>query len=144
MKKALNVLLGVLMAVTVALLAWALVSEHPNGATSDPSISWNIIWGYILFCGALVSALFCALWGMVKNPSGIKGTILALLLIVVVVGASYFISAGHTVNIIDLQNGGFFEHSVTVITETSIIVTYVAFVAAFVTAIGTEIYRAFK
>lgn len=57
---------------------------------------------------------------------------------------SYFYSAGHTVNIIDLQTGGFFDRGATVLTETSVIVTYVAFVAAFLTAIGTEIYRAFK
>ena len=59
-------------------------------------------------------------------------------------GVSYFISAGHTVNIVDLQNNGFFGHSETVITETSILVTYVAFVAAFVTAVATEIWGAFK
>lgn len=145
MKKVLNILLGVLMAITVALMIYALVSSHSdNPAVYDASISLNIIWGYILVLLAVASAVFCAVWGMVQNPKGIKGTLLSLLLILVVVGAAYFYSAGHTVNIIDLQNGGFFDHSVTVLTETSIIVTYVAFVAAFLTAIGTEIYRAFK
>ena len=47
-------------------------------------------------------------------------------------------------NIIDLQNNGFFGHGETVITETSILVTYVAFVAAFLTAIVTEIRGALK
>ena len=65
-------------------------------------------------------------------------------LIIVVVGVSYFYSAGLTVNIIDLQNNGFFSHGETVITETSILVTYVAFIAAFLTAVATEIWGAFK
>ena len=47
-------------------------------------------------------------------------------------------------NIVDLQNNGFFGHGETVITETSILVTYVAFVAAFLTAVVTEIWGAFK
>ena len=52
--------------------------------------------------------------------------------------------SGHTVNIVDLQTNGFFGHGETVITETSILVTYVACVAAFVTAVATEIWGAFK
>jgi len=93
---------------------------------------------------AIAAALFCAIFGMIQNPAGIKGTIISVALILVIVGASYAYSASHTVNIIDLQNNGFFGHGETVITETSILVTYVAFVAAFLTAIVTEIRGAFK
>jgi len=145
MKKALNILLGVLMAITVALLVYALVSPHPtNAAEFDPSISLNLIWGYALFVFAIAMAIFCAIFGMIKNPAGIKGTILSLALIIVIVGVSYFYAAGHTVNIVDLQNNGFFGHGETVITETSILVTYVAFAAAFVTAVVTEVWGALK
>ncbi|MEG1673288.1 MAG: hypothetical protein RRZ83_07285 [Alistipes sp.] len=145
MKKALNILLGVLMAITVVLLVYALASPHPeNPAAFDPSISLNIIWGYILVVGAIAAAIFCAVFGMIQDPRGIKSSILSVLLIVVIVGAAYFYSAAHTINIPDLQTGGFFDQASTVLTETSILVTYVAFVAAFLTAIGTEIYRAFK
>jgi len=139
MKKILNILLGILMAVTVALLIYAVATGG-----SEAAISLNLIWGYALFVFAIAAALFCALFGMIKNPAGIKGTILSLALILIVVGVSYFYAAGHTVNIVDLQNNGFFAHGETVITETSILVTYVAFVAAFVTAIVTEIWGAFK
>ena len=79
-----------------------------------------------------------------KNPAGIKGAILSLALVIIIIGVSYFYSAGHTINIVDLQNNGFFGHTETVITETSILVTYVAFAAAFVTAVVTEIWSAFK
>ena len=139
MKKILNVLLGILMAVTVALMGYAIATGG-----SDAAIGANLIWGYFLFVFAIAAALFCALFGMIENPAGIKGTILSVLLILVVVGVSYFYASGHTVNILDLQNNGFFSRGETVITETSILVTYVAFVAAFVTALVTEVWGAFK
>lgn len=139
MKKILNILLGVLMAITAVLLVYALVTGG-----SDASISLNLVWGYFLFVFAIAAAVFCAVFGMIKNPAGIKGTILSLGLIVVIVGVSYFYSAGHTVNIIDLQNNGIFDQGETVITETSILVTYVAFVAAFLTAVATEVWAVFK
>ncbi len=139
MKKILNILLGFLMAVTVALLVYAVATGG-----SEAAISLNLMWGYFLFVFAIAAALFCALFGMIQNPAGIKGTILSVLLILIVVGVSYFYAAGHTVNIVDLQNNGFFSRGETVITETSILVTYVAFAAAFVTAVVTEIWGAFK
>ncbi|MEG0789512.1 MAG: hypothetical protein RSB23_04310 [Alistipes sp.] len=144
MKKALNILLGVLMAITVVLLVYALVSPHPEGVFDDPSISLNIIWCYFLLVFAIGAALFCALFGMIQNPAGIKGTIASLGLIIVIVGVAYFISAGHSIQIPNLASGGVFSAGETVLTETSIIVTYVAMVAAFVTAVATEIYGALK
>ena len=140
MKKILNILLGILMAITVVLLVYAIAM----GENSDAAISLNLVWGYFLFVFAVAAALFCAIFGMIQNPAGIKGTILSLALIIIVVGVSYFYAAGHTVNIVDLQTNGFFGHGETVITETSILVTYVAFVAAFLTAVVTEIWGAFK
>ena len=123
MKKILNILLGILMAITVVLMVYAIATGG-----SDASISVNLMWGYFLFVFAVAAAIFCAVFGMIQNPAGIKGTILSLALIIVIVGVSYFYSAGHTVNIV----------------ETSILVTYVACVAAFVTAVATEIWGAFK
>ncbi|MDE6446455.1 MAG: hypothetical protein K2L06_06315 [Alistipes sp.] len=139
MKKILNILLGVLMAVTAILMIYAVATGG-----SEAAVSLNLIWGYFLFAAAIAAAIFCAIFGMIKNPAGIKGTIVSVALILIIVGVSYFYSASHTVNIIDLQNNGVFSHGETVITETSILVTYVAFVAAFLTAIVTEIRGAFK
>ena len=139
MKKIFNILLGVLLVITIALMVYAIATGG-----SEAAISANLMWGYFLFAFAVASAIFCAIFGMIKNPAGIKGTLLSLLLIVVIVGVAYFIAAGHTVQIPDLANNDFFGHSETVLTEASIIVTYVAMAAAFLTAIGTEIWRAFK
>lgn len=139
MKKVMNILLGVLMVITIVLLVYAIATGG-----SEAAISVNLMWGYFLFVFAIAAALFCAIFGMIQNPKGVKGAILSLALVIVVVGVSYFYSASHTINIVDLQNNGFFGHPETVITETSIIVTYVAFAAAFITAVVTEIWGAFK
>ena len=139
MKKIFNILLSVLLVITIVLLVYAIATGG-----SEAAISANLMWGYALFVFAIASALFCAIFGMIQNPKGIKGAILSLALIIIIVGVSYFYSAGHTINIVDLQNNGFFGHTQTVITETSIIVTYVAFVAAFLTAIATEIWSVFN
>ncbi|MFR4236270.1 MAG: hypothetical protein ACLT1W_08240 [Alistipes onderdonkii] len=138
MKKILNIILGILMAITVVLMVYAIATGG-----SDASISVNLMWGYFLFVFAVAAAIFCAVFGMIQNPAGIKGTILSLALIIVIVGVSYFYSAGHGEHP-STSNNGFFGHGETVLTDTSILVTYVALVAAFVTAIATEIYGAFK
>lgn len=139
MKKALNILLGILMAIMVVLMLYAIATGG-----SEAAISLNLIWAYFLLVFAICAALFCAIFGMIQNPAGIKGTMLSVGLIIIIVGVAYFISASHTVEIPDLASGGIFEAGETVLTETSILVTYVAMVAAFVTAIATEIYGAFK
>ena len=139
MKKALNVLLGVLMVVTVGLTAYAIAAGG-----SDAAISLNLIWGYCLMIGAVVAAVGGAIYSTLKSPAGAKMSILSVVLILAIVGVAYFISAGHTVQIVDLQNNGYFPHVDTVITETSILVTYVAFAAVIVTALVTEIWAAFK
>ena len=139
MKKALNVLLGVLMVVTVGLTAYAIAAGG-----SDAAINLTLIWGYILMVSAVAAAVLGAIYSTLKSPAGAKMSILSVVLILAIVGVAYFISAGHTVQIVDLQNNGYFPHVDTVITETSILVTYVAFAAAVVTALVTEIWAAFK
>lgn len=139
MKKILNILLGVVLLVTVILTVYAIVAGGSNEA-----INLNLIWGYILLAGAVVTALFSAVWSMVNSSKGIKGTLLSTLLVVVIVLAAYLIARGHTIEIPDIANGGFFPHPETAITEASILVTYVALGAAVLTAIFTEIYKAFK
>ena len=139
MKKIMNVLLGILMAITVVLLVYALATGGSNAA-----INLNLIWGYFLFVFAIAAAIFCALFGMIKNPAGIKGTIISLALILVVDGIAYFYSDSHAIHISNLADGGIFDAGETVVTETSIIVTYFAMAAAFLTAVTTEIWSAFK
>ena len=145
MKKWFNILLGVLLAITVALMAYAVATApHEPGVQADTAISLCLYWGYFLLVFGVFMAIFCAFFGMVQNPSGIKYVGGAAVLIVVIVGAAYFISAGHTILIPNLADGGYFDHTETVISESCILVTYVAFVAALVTTLCTEVWRAFK
>lgn len=139
MKKVLNILLGVLMVVTVALLAYAIVTGG-----SEAAVSLNLIWGYALLLAGVGAAVIGAIYNMVQSPAGAKSSLLSFVLILIVIGVAYFVSAGHTVNIVDLQNNGFFDHTETVITETCVLVSYVAFAAAVLSALVTEVWAAFK
>ena len=127
------------MVITVALTAYAIAAGG-----SDAAISLNLIWGYALLIGAVVAAVGGAIYSTLKSPAGAKMSILSVVLILVVVGVAYFISAGHSVQIVDLQNNGYFAHGETVITETSILVTYVAGAASILVALVTEIWGIFK
>ena len=67
MKKILNILLGVLMAITVILMIYAIATGG-----SDAAISMNLVWGYFLIVFAILSALFCAVFGMIKTRQASK------------------------------------------------------------------------
>ena len=140
MKKILNILLVVLIAVTVALLVHAIATGG-----SETAISLNLIWGYVLLVGAALSVVYCAVKGMVKNPAGIKKTIASVAIIVVVVGAAVAYALSNAGLAIPNSAGGVFDDPFElVVTESSIIVTYVAFVATVIAAVFSEIRNAFK
>ena len=141
MKKFVNALLIVLLVVTVVLVACAVFSspENINGA-----VSLNLIWGYILLCTAIVAALGCACWGLIQNPAGLKSSLVSLVVVAAVILVSYFVSAGHDIQIVDLQSGGYFPHKDTVIAETGIWIALVAGAGAVLSAIYSEIANALK
>lgn len=140
MKKALNILLGVLLAITVVCLGYAIATGGSNAA-----INLNLIWGYFLLVFAIASAVFCAVVGMIKSPTGIKGAIVSIVLILAVIGVSYFVANGHNYEIIDLQNNSIFDRPSTVIADTCInVAVWFAIPAALVVALVTEIWSLFK
>ena len=140
MKKIWNILLVVLIAVTVALLVYAIATGG-----SETAISLNLVWGYVLLVGAALSVVYCAVKGMVKNPAGIKKTIASVAIIVVVVGAAVAYALSNAGLAIRNSAGGVFDDPFElVITESSIIVTYVAFVATVIAAVFSEIRNALK
>ena len=53
MKKFMNILLGILMAITAVLLGYALADGG-----SEASIGLNLMWGYFLFVFAIAAAIF--------------------------------------------------------------------------------------
>ena len=140
MKKFLNILLGLLFAVTAAMVGWAVVSGG-----SDVAIIWNLVWGYALLVGALVSVLWAALKGTITNPAGLKKTLLAVVLVVVVVGAALFIALGHDGLVIPNSAGGVFDDPFElVISEVGILVTYVVAAASIVVTLYTEVRNLIK
>ncbi|MFI3292160.1 MAG: hypothetical protein SNG27_01340 [Rikenellaceae bacterium] len=139
MKNILNILLGIMLVATVGLAIYAGVS---GGA--DAAIGLNLMWAYALLAAGLVAAVICAFAGMATSTEGLKGTIISLVLGIAVIGASYYIASGHSIQIVDLSTGGFFPADDTVITEASVLVTYVVFGASVLVAIVTEIWGALK
>ena len=148
MKKALNILLIALLAITVVLCAWAIAatpstSMAPSAAECG-AVAMTLVWGYILFAGAIAAALCCAAWGMVQNPSGIKSTLLAAGLAVVVVVASYLIAKGAPAKIPNLEDGGYFADGEALLSSASIWVVYFCMAGAILTAIWSEVTGALK
>ena len=140
MKKFLNILLGLLFAVTAALVGWAVVSGG-----SEVAISWNLLWGYALLVTAVVSVILAALKGTITNPAGLKKTLLAVVIVVVVVGASLFIALGHDGLVIPNSAGGVFDDPFElVISEVGLVVTYVVAAASIVVTLLTEVRNLIK
>ena len=140
MKKILNILLGLLFAVTAAMVGWAVVSGG-----SEVAISWNLVWGYALLVGAIVCVLWAAVKGTITNPAGLKNTLLALVVVVVVVGAALFIALGHDGLVIPNSAGGVFDDPFElVISEVGILVTYVVAAASIVATAFVEVRNLVK
>ena len=136
----LNILLGLLFAVTAAMVGWAVVSGG-----NEVAISWNLVWGYALLVGAVLGVLLSAIKGTITNPAGLKKTMLAIVLVVVVVGAALFIALGHDGIVIPNSAGGVFDDPFElVISEVGILVTYVVAAASIVVTLSTEVRNLFK
>ena len=140
MKKMLNILLGLLFAVTAAMVGWAVVSGG-----NEVAISWNLVWGYALLVVAIVSVLLSAIKGTITNPAGLKKTLLAVVLVVVIVGAALFIALGHDGLVIPNSAGGVFDDPFElVISEVGLLVTYAVAAASILATVVAEIRNVLK
>ena len=140
MKKLLNVLLVALFVITLALVGWAVVSGG-----SEVSISWNLMRGYALLVVAIVSVLCAAIKGTITNPAGLKNTLIAVVLVVVVVGAALGLALSHDGLTIPNSAGGVFDDPFElVISETGILVTYVVAAATLLVTIVAEVRNVLK
>ena len=145
MEKVLRYILVALMAVSVALVAWAIFTTPSAPTTANATaVGANLYWGYALLIGAILAAVLGACMDMLKKPEGLKGTIISFVAIIAIVVVSYVLAQGHTYEIVDLQNKGIFPRFDTVITDASIMVTYVAMAAAVIAAIYSAVSDALK
>ena len=140
MKKMLNILMVALFVITFALVGWAVIS---GGA--EVAISWNLIWGYTLLVAAIVSVICAAIKGTITNPAGLKNTLIAVAIVVVVVGAALGVALSHDGLVIPNSAGGVFDKPFELaISETGIIVTYIVAAAAILVTIVGEVRNALK
>ncbi len=123
-----------LLAVTAILVGSAVAT----GGSAD-MISYNLMWGYFLVAFGLFSAVLCAILGMASAPDSIKMTALSVGLVAVVIGISSYIASGHSIQIVNLGDGGFFAEDETKITEASVLVTYIAAAGAIIVALFSEV-----
>ena len=136
----LNIVMGALFAITLALVGWAVISGG-----SEVAISWNLLWGYTLLVVAVVCVLWAAIKGTITHPAGLKNTLIAVAIVVVVVGAALGISLSHDGLVIPNSAGGVFDNPFElVISETGIIVTYVVAAATLLVTLVGEVRNVLK
>ena len=132
--------MGSLFAVTIALVLWAVISGG-----SEVAISWNLLWGYVLLVVAIVGVLWAAIKGTITHPAGLKNTLIAVAIVVVVVGAALGIALSHDGLVIPNSAGGVFDDPFElVISETGILVTYVVAAATLIVTLVGEVRNALK
>ena len=129
-----------LFVITLAFVGWAVISGG-----SEVAISWNLIWGYVLLVAAIVCVLYAAIKGTITNPAGLKNTLIAVVLVVVIVGAALGIALSHDGLVVPNSAGGVFDDPFElVISETGILVTYVVAAATLLVTIFAEVRNALK
>ena len=129
-----------LFVVTFALVGWAVISGG-----SEVAISWNLMWGYALLVAAVVAVLCAAIKGTITNPAGLKNTLIAVAIVVVVVGAALGVALSHDGLVVPNSAGGVFDNPFElVISETGIVVTYVVAAAAVLVTIVGEVRNVLK
>ena len=132
--------MAALFVITLALVGWAMISGG-----SEVAISWNLMWGYALLVAAVVAVLCAAIKGTITNPAGLKNTLIAVAIVVVVVGAALGVALSHDGLVVPNSAGGVFDDPFELaISETGIIVTYIVAVAAILVTIVGEVRNALK
>ena len=136
----LNIVMGALFAITLALVGWAVISGG-----SEVAISWNLLWGYTLLVVAVVCVLWAAIKGTITHPAGLKNTLIAVAIVVVVVGAALGIALSHDGLTIPNSAGGVFDDPFELaISETGILVTYVVAAATLIVTLVGEVRNVLK
>ena len=134
-----------LLALSVAMIFWAVFTtpEDPTVETAT-AVGAYLYWGYFLMGAAIVAALVGAGMDLLKKPEGIKGALISVVAIVAIIVVAYVVASGHDYQIVDLGSQGYFERNETVITDTCIIVFYVAMAGAVISAIYSAVTDALK
>ena len=145
MEKVLKYSLVALLALSVAMIFWAVFTTPEDPTVQNATaVGAYLYWGYFLMGAAVVAALVGAGMDLLKKPEVIKGASIAVVAVVAIIVVAYVISNGHDFQIVDLGNQGYFERKETVITDTCLIVFYVAMAGAVISAIYSAVSDALK
>jgi len=129
-----------LFVITLAFVGWAVISGG-----SEVAISWNLMWGYALLVAAVVSVLCAAIKGTITHPAGLKGTLIAVVIVIAVVGAALGVALSHDGLVVPNSAGGVFDDPFELaISETGIVVTYIVAAAAILVTVVGEVRNALK
>lgn len=134
-------------------------ADGENVAALAKAVSYNILWVYFLMVFAVAFIIFNWLLTSAQNRGNIKSTILYIVLVLAVVGVAYFVAESHgwaegtvlydaTGLPLGIGNDvatrvvfGAFEY---MISDVSILVTYIAFVGAALATIYSAVRGSFK
>lgn len=145
MEKTLRTISIALLAISAVLVIWAIAATPDTKIPAEaPVIGYNLYWGYLLLGVAIVAAIASAIVGLITSPKGIKSAIVSVVAIAAIVIIAVVVASGHDYQIPDVQHNSFFERGETVITDTSILITYVAMGIAIITAIYSAISDSLK
>ncbi len=147
MKNFLKILLGVLLAGTVAVIGYAVYVAATVGSDAvsmAPAVDLNLYWAYALVAVVILATIINVIYGMIKSSKGALKSIISFVAVIAIIAGAYFIAAGHSIQIPNIENGGVFEQGETVVTETSVLIAYVAMAGTVLAAIFSEVMNAFK
>lgn len=134
-----------LLAISAVLVIWAIAATPDTTIPAEaPVIGYNLYWGYFLLAVAIVAAIASAVVGLITSPKGIKSAIISVVAIAAVIIIAAVVASGHDIQIPDVQNNAYFDRGETVITDASILITYVALGVAIITAIYSAISDSLK
>ncbi|MFI3316905.1 MAG: hypothetical protein SNF93_04980 [Rikenellaceae bacterium] len=146
MKSIFKILLGVMLAVSVCVIAYPIYVSFTGGTEEAvaAAIGVNLYWGYVLLALVILAAVLGSAYGMLKASAGLLKTVISFVLVAAVIVGSYLYASSHTIQIANIENGGVFEAMDTVITESSVIIAYIAMAGGVLAAIVSEVMGAFK
>lgn len=142
--KILKVLSWLLMGVSVGLTVYFFVaSDFDNLIQVEGILEPFIIWAYILFGLAALSALAFPIYYFIRNPKNALNTLLGLAIMAVVFGTGYFM-ADATPIVGSTNEPNFSNVNVLVLTDAGLIGTYIMFGAALLLMLYTGVRSVFK
>ena len=145
MEKILKYSFVALLGISVAMIFWAVFTTPEDPTVENATaVGAYLYWGYFLMGAAVVAALVGAGMDLLKKPEGIKGALISVVAIVAIIVIAYVVASGHDYQIVDLGNQGYFERKATVISDTCLIIFYVAMAGAVISAIYSAVTDALK